>query len=193
MSDAPQPAERTPAPDGGRNANWGRRIVLGGGLLLGAVVLFFLGAAFLPRWWAHRIGDQVGGGTASGIGLGLFYGSVFTFLPLLALWLAFRKRRPWKIWLAMLGGVAVLAAPNLLTLGIVVGTGDAAHAGERTLDVEGPYFRASSLVGAIGATVIFAVLLYLLFARRRGKRTEGRLRDELRARETPGPGERPAE
>jgi len=193
MSDAPQPAERTPAPDGGRDTNWGRRIVLGGALLLAAVVLFFLGAAFLPRWWAHRIGDQVGGSTASGIGLGLFYGSVFTFLPLLALWFAFRKRRPWKMWLAMLGGVALLAAPNLLTLGIAVGTGDAAHAGERTLDVEAPYFRASSLFGAIGATVIFAVLLYLLLTRRRGKRTEARLRDELRARDESGPAERTAE
>ena len=187
MNDAPQAAESAhSAPDRGRKTSWERRILLGGILLLAAVVLFFLGAAFLPRWWAHRIGDQVAGSTASGIGLGLFYGSVFTFLPLLALWFAFHKRRPWKAWLAMLGGVVVLAFPNLLTLGIVLGTGDAAHAGERTLDVEGPYFRASSLIGAIGATVVFAVLQYILVTRRRGKRTEARLRDQLKARDDPG-------
>ena len=193
MSDEPQPGERAPTPrgsaDGGRGTNWERRILLGGALLLAAVVLFFLGAAFLPRWWSHRIGDQVAGSTASGIGLGLFYGSVFAFLPLLALWFAFRKRRPWKVWLAMLGGVVVLAAPNLLTLGIVVGTGDAAHAGERTLDVEAPYFRASSLIGAIGAAVLFAVLVYILVSRRRSKRTEARLRDQLKARDTPEAGD----
>jgi MFS family permease len=189
MSDTSQAAGHTPAPssEGGREVNWGRRIVIGGILLLVAVVLFFIGAAFLPRWWSHRIGDQVGGSTASGIGLGLFYGAVFTFIPLLALWFAFRKRRPWKVWLLMLAGVIVLAAPNLLTLGIVLGTGSAAHAGERTLDVEGPYFRASSLIGAIGAAVVFALLLYILYTRRRAKRTEARLRNELKARDAATP------
>lgn len=189
MSDAPHASGRPPAPpsEGARTVNWGRRIVIGGILLLVAVVLFFIGAAFLPRWWSHRIGDQVGGSTASGIGLGLFYGSVFTFIPLLALWFAFRKRRPWKVWLLMLAGVIVLAAPNLLTLGIVVGTGNAAHAGERTLDVEGPYFRSSSLIGAIGAAIVFAVLQYILVTRRRGKRTEARLRDELKVRDAETP------
>ncbi len=189
MSDASQAADRTPAPsgEGGRDVNWGRRIVIGGIVLLVAVVLFFVGAAFLPRWWSHRIGDQVGGSTASGIGLGLFYGSVFTFIPLLALWFAFRKRRPWKVWLLMLAGVIVLATPNLLTLGIVLGTGNAAHAGERTLDVEGPYFRASSLTGAIAAAVVFAVLLYVFYSRRRGKRTEARLREELKTRDAATP------
>jgi hypothetical protein len=189
MSDASQATGRTPAPssEGGREVNWGRRIVVGGILLLVAVVLFFIGSAFLPRWWSHRIGDQVGGSTASGIGLGLFYGFVFTFIPLLALWFAFRKRRPWKVWLLMLAGVIVLAAPNLLTLGIVIGTGDAAHAGERTLDVEGPYFRASSLIGAIGAAGVFAVLWYILYTRRRSKRTEARLRGELKTRDAETP------
>jgi MFS family permease len=185
MSDTSEAPGRAPAPSsqGGREVNWSRRIVIGGILLLVAVVLFFIGAAFLPRWWSHRIGDQVGGSTASGIGLGLFYGSVFTFIALVALWFAFRKRRPWKVWLLMLVGVVLLASPNLLTLGIVVGTGDAAHAGERTLDVEGPYFRASSLIGAIGAAVVFTVLLYVLSSRRRSKRNEALLRDELKARD----------
>ena len=199
MSDESSPASdaasRT-STDAGANhtqRHWGRRIVIVGILLIAAVILFFVGAAFLPRWWAHRIGDQVSQSTASGIGIGLFYGSVFTFLPLVALWFGFRKRRSWKPWLGMVLGAAVLATPNLLTLGIVVGSGNAAHAGERTLDVEAPYFRASSLIGAIGAAVIFAALLYILWMRRRGKRTERHLRDELRARDAATQTETPPE
>lgn len=166
-----------------KERRWGRRLVIGGFLVLAAVVVFVIGAAFLPRWWAHRIGDQVNQSTASGIGIGLFYGSVFTFVPLVMLWLGFRRRRSWKVWLGVTVGAALIAIPNLLTLGIVVGSGDAAHAGERTLDVEAPYFRASTLIGAIGAAVIVLVLMYILWMRRRGKRTERHLRDELRARD----------
>lgn len=194
MSDAPQAAERgpdsRPAADGAPETNWSRRIVVGGALLLGAVVLFFLGAAFLPRWWSHRIGDQVAESTASGIGLGLFYGAVFTLLPLLVLWFAFRKRRRWRVWIAMLAVAVLVALPNLLTLGIVLGTGNAAHAGERTLDVKAPYFRASSLIGAIIAGVVVAVLFYILTTRRRSKRAEARLRDQLETRNDPGDTER---
>lgn len=186
MNDEATPAEPPAvAPDGRRN--WGRRIVIGGVVVLASVIMFLIGAAFLPRWWAHRIGDQVGQSTASGIGIGLFYGSVFTFFPLLVLWLGFRKRRSWKVWLGVMLGAGVLAIPNLLTLGIVAGSGDAAHAGERTLDVEAPYFRASTLIGAIGAAVILLVVMYIFWMRRRGKRTERHLRDELRARDAATP------
>jgi Kef-type K+ transport system membrane component KefB len=179
----PTPEAPRPTPTDHRDRHWIRRITIFAILLVAAVILFAVGAAFLPRWWAHRIGDQVGQSTASGIGIGLFYGSVFTFLPLLVLWFGFRKRRSWKAWLGILVGASVLAIPNLLTLGIVAGSGNAAHAGERTLDVEAPYFRASTLIGVIAAAVIFAVLLYILWMRRRGKRTERHLRDELRARD----------
>ena len=182
VNDEATPAEPPAvAPDGRRN--WGRRIVIGGVVVLAAVIMFLIGSAFLPRWWAHRIGDQVGQSTASGIGIGLFYGSVFTFFPLLVLWLGFRKRRSWKAWLGVVLGAGVLAVPNLLTLGIVAGSGDAAHAGERTLDVEAPYFRASTLIGAIGAAVVLGVAISIFWMRRRGKRTERHLRDELRARD----------
>jgi Kef-type K+ transport system membrane component KefB len=180
---ATPPVSPAPAPETHREHHSMRRITIGAMLLLVAVILFFLGAAFLPRWWAHRVGDQVGQSTASGIGIGLFYGSVFTFLPLLVLWFGFRKRRSWKVRLGVLVGAAILAIPNLLTLGIVIGSGNAAHAGERTLDVEAPYFRASTLLGAIGAAVIVVVLWYILLMRRRGKRTEQHLRAELRTRD----------
>ena len=59
---------------------WAKR-ALGALLVAGFLILAgFLGAAFIPRWWAHRIGDQVNGGIATGIIIGLFYGFLFTGL-----------------------------------------------------------------------------------------------------------------
>lgn len=151
-------------------------------LIAGLLVLvFFIGRAFLPRWWSHRVGDQVHGSIAAGILLGLFYGFVFTFAPLFVLWRAFRKRRGWRVWAAYFVGAVLLAAPNLLTLGIVLGRGNAAHAGERTLDVEAPAFRWSVLIGAIAAVLVFAALYYLLVSRRLARGRMARLQQKLRA------------
>jgi hypothetical protein len=200
MSDDPAATPPPPAPTPQPRAaahhdrNIRRWIIIGAITFVGAVILFFIGAAFLPRWWAHRIGDQIDGSATSGIGIGLFYGSVFTFVPLVVLWLGFRKRRSWKLWLATVIGAAITAIPNLLTLGIVLGRGNAAHAGERILDVEGTSFRNSSLIGAIGAAVVFVVLIVILRMRRRAKDAMHRLEGELRAREAGGSApQKPAE
>src|SRR5262249_55361837 len=118
-----------------RGRVWAKRALIGLGIIGFLIVAGFLGAAYIPRWWSHRIGDQVNGGTATGILIGFFYGFVFTALPLLTLWRGLRKRRTWKAWAGWVGAAIVLALPNLFTLGIVLGSGHAAHAGERTLDV----------------------------------------------------------
>lgn len=142
-------------------------------------------AAFIPRWWAHRVGDQANESFAGGIMLGLFYGFVFTLLPLLVIAWAIRKRRSVKAWLIILCVAAAVALPNLFTLSIVLGSGNAAHAGERTLDVEAPGFRGASLGGAIGAVALLGFGWYLLGSRRRAREREARLRTELRERDRP--------
>lgn len=160
-----------------------RRLILLGGTLVAVVVVYFIAAATVPRWWAHRVGDQVDGSISAGIGIGLFYGIVFTFVPLFILTFAMRRRRSWRArgWLA--AAAVILALPNLMTLGIVLGTGSAAHAGERTLDVEAPDFRAGTLAGAIiGALGVLGVR-WLLLSRRRAKGREAELRGELRTRD----------
>lgn len=159
------------------------RLLLWGGVLLGIIVAYFIAATTLPRWWSHRVGDQVDGSLSAGIGLGLFYGFVFTFIPLMILTFAIRRRRSWKArgWIAAVA--LVLAIPNLLTLGIVLGTNSAAHAGERTLDVDAPNFRASSLVGAIVAVIAVIGVRYLMHSRARAKGRESELRDELKVRD----------
>lgn len=175
-----------------RRPLWVRRLLVALGLACLVVVGVLLAAAFLPRWWAHRVGAQAGGNFTAGIALGLAYGFVFTGFPLAVLQWAFRKRRPLRSWAGMVGGALLLAMPNLLTLGIVIGSGNAAHAGERTLDVEAPGFRAATLAGVISAAAAFLVGGYLLTSRRRTRDRLERVRDELRSREEAGAaGERP--
>jgi hypothetical protein len=171
---------------------WAKRAVVGiviAGLL---ILAGFLGASFVPRWWSHRIGGQVRGSITAGIFLGLVYGFLFTALPLVALWWGLHKRRSWRAWGAWLGVAVLLALPNLLTLGIVLGSGGASHAGERTLDVDAPGFRGGSLAGAIVAVVAVALLLYLLISGRRSRLQLRRAREQLKNREreaaSSGPG-----
>ena len=166
-------------------------------VIVGAIALILIfgrvAGAFFPRWWSHRIGGQVGGSIAAGIALGLFYGFVFVALPILVLRWAFRRRRHWKVWAACVIAALLLALPNLLTLGIVLGRGNAAHAGERTLDVEAPAFRTSTLIGACLAVLAWGMFEYVLISRWLARRREQKLQAQLEAREQPSEAETSAE
>jgi len=159
--------ETTSSRDSGRHAPW----------IVGAVAAFgvalIVASATVPRWWAQRIGDQVDGSITQGTMLGLAYGFVFTLLPIAAIFVILRWRRTWKTIVVALAIGVVLALPNLMTLGIVIGKGNAAHAGDRTLDVEAPGFRGATLAGVLLAVAAVSFIWYLLASRRRA-------RDELR-------------
>ncbi len=165
------------------SANWVLRIVLVLVALVGAFVAFRVSAAFFPRWWAQQVADQVQGGFTAGTLWGLFYGFVFTFVPLLLLVQIRRRFFNWT-WRLITAVVALLlAAPNWLTLSVVLGTSKAAHAGERIMDVDAPNFRAGSLVGAVigaaAALALTAMSLWLARRKNQVKRLKGE-RDELR-------------
>jgi hypothetical protein len=128
------------------------------------VLLYFLLSAFIPRWWSQAVGRQVGGRISAGIIIGLLYGFVFTFLPLIVLAQARHRAFSWPAKAIIVLVAAALTAPNLMTLGVAVGTGTAARAGNRTLDVLAPAFRQATLwgvvLGAIAAVVVvtFSIL-----------------------------------
>ena len=159
--------ERSPDP------NRSRRIVVSLVVLAGVTLIAFLGAAFLPRWWAQRVADQTQGSFTSGTLVGLFYGFVFTLVPLALLWVALEIFRSWKIRIGALVVAAGLAVPNLLTLGIVLGRGSGAHAGDRILDVEAPFFRGATLIGALVAIACLGVTWYLVAWKGKPTRPEG--------------------
>jgi len=90
MSEELAPRQTDEGPD------WGRRFVWAAGLLAVLVVALLVASATVPRWWAHRIGDQVDGSITQGTLLGLFYGFVFTLVPIALVILILRWRRTWK-------------------------------------------------------------------------------------------------
>jgi hypothetical protein len=170
---------------GSTDTSWKRKLVVTA-VVVGAVLLLgLIASATIPRWWAQRIGDQVDGSIVTGTLVGLFYGFVFTLLPLLVLGAVVRWKRTWRAIVMALAFAILLAIPNLLTLGIVLGTGNAAHAGDRILDVEAPAFRGASLAGALLAAGLVLLVGYLVHSR-------DRARDASRARRAVESGE-PAE
>ena len=163
MSEELAPRQTEEGPD------WGRRFVWAAGLLAVLVVALLVASATVPRWWAHRIGDQVDGSITQGTLLGLFYGFVFTLVPIALVILILRWRRTWKTIAVALFIAIFFALPNLMTLSIVLGRGNAAHAGDRTLDVDAPAFRGGSLAGALLACTVLGLIAYLIVSRNRAR------------------------
>lgn len=159
-----------------------RRVLLVAVALVSLVVAWWIGAAVIPRWWAQRISDLIDGRIVFGNLLGFSVGALFTLLPLLVLWLGWRFRGGWRRAIVFVVLAVVAASPNLATLGIVVGNGGAAHAGERILDVDGPGFRGGSLVGAVVGAIAGLSLILLNRSRKRNKRKAKALQAELGGR-----------
>lgn len=168
-----------------RGGGRGRRALWVVGLAGAFVLVVLVSSATVPRWWAQRIGHQVDGSITQGTVLGLVYGFVFTFLPIILIVLILRWRRTWKTILVALALGILFALPNLMTLSIVLGTGNAAHAGDRTLDVEAPAFRGASLVGALVAAGLIAFATYLVVSRDRAHARARRARTELEGASEP--------
>ena len=149
--------------------DWKRKLIVTAVVVVAIVIGVLIASATVPRWWSHQIGDQVDESIVRGTLVGLFYGFLFTILPLLVLGAILRWRRSLRA-LVIAGALALLLAiPNLLTLGIVLGTGNAAHAGERTLDVRAPAFRGASLAGALVAIGLLVLIAYLTYSRDRAR------------------------
>ena len=158
-------APAAPAATGGEHRDVKRRVISIVLLLIALVLAYLAASAYIPRWWAHRIGGAVNGQLSTGALLGVCFGIVFTILPLGLLWLTMRRPMRWKTRLLWLALAVILAAPNLMTLGVAVGGGGGAHAGQRTMDVQAPMFRGASAIGTLVAIVIFIALI-IVYRRR---------------------------
>jgi uncharacterized membrane protein (DUF485 family) len=137
-----------------------RRIILGVVAFFVVVIGYFVGAAFLPRWWARQIGGWTHDSFTRGLLYGLAFGIVFTLVPLAIAATAFYRRLNQRVRAIIVLVAIIFAIPNLLTLGISAGSGGGAHAGNRILDDRAPFFQGATLLGAIAAVVIFALALW---------------------------------
>lgn len=161
---------------------WMRKTIAVVVTLLGLVIAYFLLAAFVPRWWALRIAGLAEGGFTRGILWGLVFGILCTAIPLILFgWIwqvrSWKYRRGLQI---LLGVIAVLVAvPNLMTLSVVLGGGNAAHAGERILDVDAPGFRGASLVGAILGVLVAVIFFASVYRYRKRGRDLNRVKGDL--------------
>lgn len=169
---APRGTAPGTAPAAGGHRDLTRRAIAIALVIVALVVFYFVAAAYIPRWWSHRMGDAIDGKLSTGTLLGLCFGLVFTLLPLTLLWLTMRRPMRWRTRIAWLALAAILAAPNLMTLGVAIGTGSGAHAGQRTMDVQAPMFRGATAVGALIAVVIFIAMVVVY--RRRGPKSTAR-------------------
>lgn len=148
---------------------WLRHLVVLLVLTIALLLAWLLAVTLVPRWWGQTLGNRIDGRITVGTGYGLTIGFLFTFLPLLVARQAFRGLA-WKTRGLVLAAAGLLAIPNLLTLVIVLGKGDGAHAGDRILDVDGPGFRTASAFGALGAAAVFALAVSWGVMRRRDRR-----------------------
>jgi hypothetical protein len=173
------PSTRVDPSSSDAGTNWRRWLIAACILVLVLVLGGMIAAATVPRWWAQRVGDQVHGSMTQGVLAGLFCGFVFTALPIIVVAVVLRWRRTWRAILVAVVAALILALPNLMTLAIVLGRSNAAHAGERIFDVEAPSFRAASLVGAVLAAACALFVAYLLASRRRARASALRAQLEL--------------
>lgn len=168
----PAAAQPTPSAAARWRPDWRdllKRLVGVVAVIVAVWLIYLFLDAFLPRWWAQVIGNAVDGSFTAGAWWGLMIGGVFTAAPVLLLAQAVLTRRSWQVRSGFLVLAALLAMPNLLTLGIVLGTSAAAHAGERILDVDGPAFRGGTAWGAvIGGLVALTIVTMSVLYRRRG-------------------------
>ncbi len=176
-------SERRYDPQGVKAGTWVNRAVLVLVLIALAYVAYAVSAAFFPRWWAQRVADQVNGELTAGTLWGLFYGFVFTFVPLLLLAQMRRRFLSWTWRFIVLAVAVLLAVPNWLTLAVVAGNSKAAHAGERIFDVDAPGFRAATAFGAIGGAVVALVLVAASMRLSRRRRQVKDLKGQLSERE----------
>ncbi|MFK0008652.1 hypothetical protein ACIQTZ_16525 [Paenarthrobacter sp. NPDC090520] len=164
----------------GKKGNWGVKIILVIVALLVAVAAYFVLGAILPRWWSDVIAGQIRRDLGASVLVGMFYGFVFTFVPLVIAWQATHKAVKWPLKIVILLVAVAVATPNLLTAGIVFGSSESAHAGQRTLSVDAGFFTTWTAISAVAAAVIFAAVTILWAVwRRRGKQMKALKQAEL--------------
>ena len=138
-----------------------RLLVVGAGWLVCVAVLHLVTGIALATWWAGVVSGVVDHRFGAATLLGLFVGAGCTLAPLVALRLAARRGVTWPVRWPLVGFAAVVALPNLITLGVALHAGRDTELADRLLDVAAPSFQTASLIGAAVALLVFSALVTL--------------------------------
>lgn len=106
---------------------WLLRTIVGSAAAAVLVVAYLIASVTVPLAWATSIRDQTGGKLGNAVPLGMFYGFVFSFVPVAVGWQGHHKRLNKWLRIVVLGLAVLLTVPNLLTLGVLYGTTGSAN------------------------------------------------------------------
>src|SRR5699024_10958903 len=132
---------------------WLRKATIILGIVAVLIALAIVGSIVLPRWWAQIVVGWVQGVSSTGILAGLGCGFLFTLLPAIGIWVAWRARWRWQVRAGVAAGIAVVPRPHVLTLVIVLGATASTESARLDMVIGSPAFTGSSLAGAIVAVV----------------------------------------
>lgn len=170
-STSPVPPTRPPA---GRQKMpvWLFRTILVAIAVVVLVIAYLILSVTVPLTWANSIKSQVGNNMGNAIPLGMFYGFVFSFVPVVVAWQARRKGLNKWVRVALLVLALILTVPNLLTLSVLYGTTTSAKNALSIWNTGGAnWFGSWSLTFmVIGVLCAIAVIILGRMWIRRGKK-----------------------
>ncbi|AIX99682.1 hypothetical protein ART_0084 [Arthrobacter sp. PAMC 25486] len=160
---------------------WLFRTILGVGAAVLLVVIYLIASVTVPLMWANTIRDQVAGQLGNSIPIGMFYGFVFTFFPILIGWQAHRRNLNKWVRISLVAIGILLLIPNLLTLGVIYGTtqtaADARSIWANTANWFGTWSQIFMVVGVVAA--VAGIILGRMWLRRGKKIREIKAAEKL--------------
>jgi hypothetical protein len=169
------PPTPAPVPSNGKKAArqrpaWLVRTIIGAVIAVVLVIAFWIASATVPVMWANTISQQVGRNLGAGIPLGMFYGFVFSFVPVVVGWQAHHKKLHKWVRISILVLAVLLTIPNLMTLAVLNGTSNAAVSARVIWSGGANWFGLwSSIFMVLGVCAGIAVVVMARAWRRRGK------------------------
>lgn len=151
---------------------WLVRTILVAAAVVILVILYVIASLTVPLTWANSIKSQVGTNMGNAIPLGMFYGFVFSFVPVIVAWQAhYKKLNKWvRVGIVVLA--VILTTPNLLTLSVLYGTTSTAKNALSIWNTGGANWFGtwSQIFMVAGVICAIAVIILTNVWRKRGKK-----------------------
>lgn len=173
------PAAPIPGAAAAKMPSWLFRTILGVSAAVVLVLLYLVASVTVPLIWANSIRDQIGTQLGNSIPIGMFYGFVFTFVPVLIAWQAHRNGVNKWVRISLVAVGVLLLIPNLMTLAVVYGRSQTADDARSIWAIHANWFGTwSQIFMVVGVVCAVAVVVAGRMWLRRGRKLR-----EIRAAE----------